>query len=69
MNAKDTFYEIRNYLAGQFIGVTRDEAILDEVIKCLFVRHSLVDSHDVAEGNHTERAKFFRKMFKKVVGE
>jgi type I restriction enzyme M protein len=30
------FQEIRNYLAGRAIGITRDRALLHEVVKCLF---------------------------------
>lgn len=37
-STKDTFRNIRNYLAGQFVGATRDDALLDEVLKCLFCK-------------------------------
>jgi type I restriction enzyme M protein len=33
--------ELRNYLAGQVVGLTRDEALLDELLKCAFCRVSL----------------------------
>jgi len=32
------FRDVRNYLAGRFVGSTRDAALLDEVIKVLFVK-------------------------------
>lgn len=35
---KEAFQRIRNYLAGQFVGATRDDALLDEVLKCLFCK-------------------------------
>jgi len=35
---KDAFRSIRNYLAGQFVGATRDDVLLDEVLKCLFCK-------------------------------
>lgn len=35
---KDAFRNIRNYLAGQLVGATRDDALLDEVLKCLFCK-------------------------------
>jgi len=35
---KAAFRDIRNYLAGQFVGATRDETLLDEVLKCLFCK-------------------------------
>lgn len=37
-NPKDAFRNIRNYLAGQFVGATRDDSLLDEVLKCLFCK-------------------------------
>ena len=33
---KESYKEIRNYLAGRFVGATRDRALLDEVVKCLY---------------------------------
>ena len=33
---KEIYKDIRNYLAGRFVGVSRDSAIFDEVSKCLF---------------------------------
>jgi len=33
--------DLRNYLAGQVVGLTRDEALLDELLKCAFCRASL----------------------------
>ena len=38
LDHKDAYRNIRNYLAGQLIGATRDEALLDEVVKCLFCK-------------------------------
>jgi type I restriction enzyme M protein len=35
-NPREVFKEIRNYLAGRLVGATRDEALLQEVVKCLF---------------------------------
>lgn len=37
-NPKEAFRTIRNYLAGQFVGATRDDALLEEVLKCLFCK-------------------------------
>ncbi len=51
-NPKDIFRDIRNYLAGQFVGATRDDALLDEVLKCLFCKFLIergeADDIDVA---------------------
>lgn len=38
ISSKVAFRNIRNYLAGQFVGATRDDALLDEVLKCLFCK-------------------------------
>lgn len=35
---KEIFRSIRNYLAGQFVGATRDDVLLDELLKCLFCK-------------------------------
>jgi len=35
---KEIFRHLRNYLAGQFVGATRDDTLLDEVLKCLFCK-------------------------------
>jgi hypothetical protein len=35
---KDAFRRVRNYLAGQHVGATRDDALLEEVLKCLFCK-------------------------------
>lgn len=35
---KDAYKQIRNFLAGQFVGATRDRALLAEVAKCLFCK-------------------------------
>lgn len=35
---KQAFRDIRNYLAGQHFGATRDDALLEEVLKCLFCK-------------------------------
>lgn len=41
------FIEIRNYLAGREIGITRDRSLLSEVTKCLFCKmHILSDEFD-----------------------
>lgn len=37
-NPKNSFRRIRNFLAGQHVGSTRDGALLDEVLKCLFCK-------------------------------
>ncbi|UBF29300.1 N-6 DNA methylase [Kovacikia minuta CCNUW1] len=38
LDYKEAYRQIRNYLAGRYVGATRDEALLAEVIKCLFCK-------------------------------
>lgn len=66
---KDAFRNIRNYLAGQFVGATRDDALLDEVLKCLFCK--LVIERGEAEridcaANNFSLAKQLRAIFNTV---
>lgn len=37
-DARTVFRRIRNFLAGRALGATRDEALLRELLKCLYVR-------------------------------
>jgi len=37
-NQKDMFRQIKNYLAGRFVGATRERALLEEVVKCYFCK-------------------------------
>ncbi|WP_207792059.1 N-6 DNA methylase [Siccirubricoccus phaeus] len=39
---KAIFQEIRNFLAGRMLGATRDRALLEEVMKCLFARKQML---------------------------
>ena len=43
-SAKDSFLDIRNFLAGRFLGATRDEFFLDEIIKLIFCKYELKDT-------------------------
>jgi len=36
LDHKLAFADIRNYLAGRMLGATRDQSLLEEVMKCLF---------------------------------
>jgi type I restriction enzyme M protein len=46
--------DLRNYLAGQVVGLTRDEALLDELLKCAFCRASLQDDGVDTSGLSTD---------------
>lgn len=39
---KRLFQEIRNFLAGRMLGATRDQTLLEEVMKCLFTRKRML---------------------------
>jgi type I restriction enzyme M protein len=69
---KDAFRNIRNYLAGQFIGATRDDALLDEVLKCLFCKLLMERGDaDVIDGSTDPfgLSKQLRSTFNKVRSE
>src|SRR2546422_6017363 len=63
---KQAFRNIRNYLAGQFVGATRDDTLLDEVLKCLFCKLLLeAEALELASGK-VELARQVRALFAKV---
>lgn len=66
---KDAFRNIRNYLAGQFVGATRDDALLDEVLKCLFCKLLIErgEAEQIDRGADAfEVAKQLRMIFNRV---
>jgi type I restriction enzyme M protein len=70
VNQKDALRDIRNYLAGQAIGFTRDEALLDEVLKCAFCRAHLERTGNAPEiqagVSADDVAARYRKAFKEI---
>jgi type I restriction enzyme M protein len=62
---KDVFKQIKNFLAGRFIGATRDRALLEEVVKCFFCKHYLETHFDtkVEDGNVLNLSKKYREVF------
>ena len=68
-NPKQVFRALRNYLAGQFVGATRDDALLDEVMKCLFCKLYL-DTYPAYDkpriDDEFSRASFYRGVFAAV---
>jgi type I restriction enzyme M protein len=66
---KEVFRNLRNYLAGQFVGATRDEILLDELLKCLFcklyIELKLVPPL-TSETSSVDYAKTIRGVFAKV---
>jgi type I restriction enzyme M protein len=69
-NAKVVMRRIRNYLVGQVVGLTRDEALLDEVLKCAYCRVTLEREGDAYAA--TDRiaaedvAKQYRRAFHRI---
>jgi type I restriction enzyme M protein len=63
-NHKDAYKQIRNFLAGRFVGATRDRALLEEVVKCLFCRVRIEEKgldSDVSDA--VDLSKLYRKVF------
>lgn len=65
-SAKETFLNIRNFLAGRFTGATRDEFFLDEIIKLIFCKYELQDIATI-DIDDIELANLYRQTFKKVL--
>jgi type I restriction enzyme M protein len=69
LDQKSAYRQIRNYLAGQFIGATRDETLLQEVIKALFCKLYIKknsDSLPQPQGNGDAIAERYKQAFSKV---
>ena len=65
-SAKNTINDIRNFLAGRFVGATRDEFLMDEFIKLIFCKYAM-DGEETSEVNDIELAGAYRRTFKEVV--
>ncbi len=65
-SAKQVFEDIRNYLAGRFVGATRDEFLLEEVVKLIFCKFHLAEN-DTAKIDEIELSGMYRRAFKQVL--
>ena len=65
-SAKKTFKDIRNFLAGRFVGATRDEFLLEEIVKLIFCKFELQDTMTSFIGD-VELSNLYRKTFKNVL--
>lgn len=65
-SAKKVFGDIRNFLAGRFIGATRDEFLLEEVIKLIFCKYE-IGQECTFKLDELELSSLYRKKFKKVL--
>jgi len=64
---KHAYKQIRNYLAGRFVGATRDEALLEEVLKCLFCKVTLNENGYDGRGlDEIAIAKTYRNVFSEL---
>lgn len=59
------FSEIRNYLAGKAIGITRDQSLMHEVIKCLFCKINALEELS-KRPNNEQLAILYREAFHKI---
>jgi type I restriction enzyme M protein len=71
LDQKSAYRQIRNYLAGQFIGATRDETLLQEVIKALFCKLYIKKNSNYlhqpqGNGNSGAIAEHYKDAFSKV---
>ena len=67
---KASFRYLRNFLAGRLIGATRDEALLEELLKCLFCKlyleTSAINGRSYTSHDHAPPAQFYREVFHRV---
>ncbi len=63
-NYQDVFKDIRNYLAGRLLGSTRDEQLLEEVVKVLFCKF-FIDKEKIKINvkDEIELSKTYRRVF------
>lgn len=59
------FQDIRNYLAGKAIGITRDRSLMHEVVKCIFCKVAILEDLDPKQTDE-EIAASYRSAFKQL---
>ena len=65
MALNTAFKDIRNYLAGKAIGITRDQSLMHEVVKCLFCKINVIG--DIIERPDNEQlAVMYREGFQEI---
>ncbi len=63
---KKAIRDLRNYLAGQAVGATRDEALLEELLSCAFClrfEHHLIHGADDLDAGYTEAFGAIKSRF------
>lgn len=63
-SAKSSFIKIRNYLAGRFVGATRDEVLLHELIKILLCK--LIGNSKIESAKRSELEKTYKNIFSEI---
>lgn len=66
---KEIYKRIRNYLAGRFVGATRDSTLLEEVTKCLFCRSLAINTDSISAltiPEALELARAYRSLFAEI---
>ena len=63
---KLAFSGIRNFLAGRMLGATRDQSLLEEVMKCLFAYKAMVRGGQPIPKDHLKRAAAYREALQGV---
>ncbi|MBI3977018.1 MAG: N-6 DNA methylase [Chloroflexi bacterium] len=67
LSPKEAYRNIRNYLAGQFIGATRDETLLHETLKCLFCKLYLTKRGNIVD--HSSDPPKIASLYKQALKE
>ncbi|MEM3442254.1 MAG: N-6 DNA methylase [Candidatus Bathyarchaeia archaeon] len=63
-SAKSSFIRIRNYLAGRFVGATRDEVLLHELTKILLCK--LIGNSKLENINGSELVETYKNIFLEI---
>lgn len=63
-SAREVFDDIRSYLAGRFVGSTRDEFFLNEVVKTLFCKYEFSRNPSLLQSDEISRS--YRSCFRTI---
>ena len=68
---RSTYRSLRNYLAGQVVGLTRDETLLHEALKCLMCESYLQVEHGVTTSTIDSRtsATDYQRAWSQIVND
>ncbi|WAS92260.1 N-6 DNA methylase [Nannocystis punicea] len=64
--AREVFTRLRNFLAGRLVGATRDAALLDEVLRCVFCRALTVRGGEAAPDEAGALLGFYRAQLARL---